>query len=54
MTDQAYDERDDERDDEREAREAARGPTERHEEGKPQSSEGREQDEAAPDSQPGS
>jgi hypothetical protein len=50
MTDQAYDERDDER----EAREAARGPTERHEEGKPQSSEGREQDEAAPDSQPGS
>ena len=47
MTDQAYDERDDER----EAREAARGPTEQDEEGKPYSSEGREQDEAAPEPQ---
>ena len=45
MTDQAYDERDDER----EAQEEARGPTERHEEGKPYSPEGPKQDEGEPD-----
>jgi hypothetical protein len=47
MTDQAYDERDDER----EARKAARGPTERDEEGKQLDPEGLEQGEAAPESQ---
>ena len=50
MTDQAYDERDDER----EAREAARGLTERDEEGKPYHPEGREQDQGEPDAQPDS
>jgi hypothetical protein len=48
MTDQAHDERDDER----EARDAARDPTARDAEGKPQDSERRRSDEEEPDSLP--
>ena len=47
MTDQLYDERDDER----EAQEAARGPTERDEEGKPYTPDD-EPGEGEPESQP--
>jgi hypothetical protein len=50
MTDQAYDEREDER----EAREAARGPTERDEEGEPYRPERREKGPGEPDPQPDS
>jgi len=44
MTDQLYDDRDDERED----GEAARGQTEREEEGKPYAGEGRQPDEEVP------